>query len=220
MKNRIIHSNDGSHTLFVPDMNEHYHSTHGAIQESEHVFIRAGLEYKAHKELCVFEIGFGTGLNALLSYYFAKKYNIVISYYSIEAFPVESSIIKLLNYPEMINENDAREVFRQMHEIPWNKETAISSFFSLKKIHDRIESFQYPENIADIIYFDAFAPVKQPELWTIEIFKKMYGLLKNRGILVTYSAKGQVKRNMKEAGFTVETLPGPPGKREMTRGSK
>lgn len=209
---------DGTVTLYVPELDEHYHSVHGAKQESMHVFIKAGLELIAEskKEIRIFEMGFGTGLNAFLTYQFADKNHCKIDYCSVEKFPLEENIIEKLNYAE----GNEKEVFRKLHETEWNKQIIISDFFSLEKIKGSAEELNFAEKKYDLIYFDAFAPRVQPELWTDLIFQKMYDSLNENGILVTYCAKGEVRRSMKRAGFTVEKLPGPPGKREMTRGRK
>jgi len=209
---------DGTVTLFVRELNEHYHSVHGAKQESVHVFIKAGLEMVAagKNEISIFELGFGTGLNALLTYQFAEKNNCKIDYCSVEKFPLEDKIIETLNYAE---ENE-KPVFKNLHNCEWNKREFISDFFSLEKIKGSAEEINFAGRKFDLIYFDAFAPGVQPELWTDEIFKKMFDSLNANGLLVTYCAKGEVRRAMKRTGFTVEKLPGPPGKREMTRGRK
>ncbi|MFZ5553839.1 MAG: tRNA (5-methylaminomethyl-2-thiouridine)(34)-methyltransferase MnmD [Bacteroidota bacterium] len=209
---------DGTVTLYVPALNEHYHSVHGAMQESMHVFIRAGLleAAKTKKELQIFEMGFGTGLNALLTWRWAQMNALNIHYTSVEKFPLEKTVIDSLNYAE----KDETVFFEQIHSAEWNKQSVIAGNFNLQKKLGDISEINFPQKSFDVIYFDAFAPRVQPELWTDEIFGKMFSLLNPAGILVTYCAKGEVKRSMKRAGFEVETLAGPPGKREMTRGRK
>lgn len=209
---------DGTVTLYVPALNEHYHSVHGAMQESMHVFIRAGLleAAKTKKELQIFEMGFGTGLNALLTWRWAQMNALNIHYTSVEKFPLEKTVIDSLNYAE----KDETVFFEQIHSAEWNIQSVIAGNFNLQKKLGDISEINFPQKSFDVIYFDAFAPRVQPELWTDEIFGKMFSLLNPAGILVTYCAKGEVKRSMKRAGFEVETLAGPPGKREMTRGRK
>lgn len=211
---------DGSHTLFVPDLDEHYHSTHGAIQESMHVFINAGLNYfNNSKELTILEIGLGTGLNAFLTYIESKKKGTPINYTGIEAYPLTKEIIENLNYPEQLNEMDNKAVFKLLHECNWNKEVNITDSFLLTKLNVLLQDYKVKKQY-DLIYFDAFGPGVQEEMWTREVFEKMYQSLAVGGILVTYCAKGEVKRTLKSVGFEVENIPGPPGKREMTRARK
>ncbi len=219
MKRKIITTADGSSTIHLEDWNEQYHSKHGAIQEAYHVFIKHGLEFLSHKEISILEIGFGTGLNAFITYLEANKNEKVISYQGVEAFPVGEDEVVKLNYVSELNAKDQAGVFKEMHQCTWNQFCNISSNFKLKK---REEKFEAIDDVAafDLIYFDAFGARVQPELWTVEIFKQMYAALKNKGVIVTYSAKGSVRRAMQEVGFTVERLPGPPGKREMLRGVK
>lgn len=218
-----IITKDGSSSLLNTELNEHYHSTHGAIQESKHVYIEAGLNYFASNnsknEISVLEIGFGTGLNALLSIEASEGLNKHIFYDSIEAFPLSSENYEKLNYSSQIQFNDAESIFKKLHECDWDMPVKITDKFNLTKLSTSLECF-VPYKKYDVIYFDAFAPNVQPELWTKEIFEKMFSVLNETGILVTYCAKGEVKRNMRAAGFVVEGLPGPVGKREMTRGKK
>jgi tRNA U34 5-methylaminomethyl-2-thiouridine-forming methyltransferase MnmC len=205
---------DGTVTLHVAHLNENYHSLHGAMQESVHVFIRNGLNFfPPMQPLNIFEVGFGTGLNCLLTKILSSS---PIIYHAIETNPLPDSIIEKLNYAE--NPSDKNQ-FELIHAISWNEEKEVSNNFRLKKIKLDLQSFQ-ADSKYDLIYFDAFGPNAQPEMWTKDIFSKMYSMLNPGGILVTYCAKGEVKRIMKEVGFEVEALPGPPGKREMTRGKK
>ncbi|MDR1882884.1 MAG: tRNA (5-methylaminomethyl-2-thiouridine)(34)-methyltransferase MnmD [Prevotella sp.] len=212
---------DGSHTLFIPELNEHYHSVNGAIQESTHVFIEAGLKHCEKDDIHVFEVGFGTGLNAFLTLLENRKSGKIIRYTSIEAYPLADIVIKKLNYPERCLPM-AQDMYYKLHSAESGKETEITGDFYLTKIEADLTRFDFSETRenADVIYFDAFAPDKQPDMWTQEIFDGLYYLSGNGGILVTYCAKGAVRRMMRQAGFTTERLPGPPGKREMLRATK
>ncbi len=216
----IIISEDGSHTLYVEALDEHYHSTHGAIQESNHVFIEAGLKQldNSLNEIKIFEVGFGTGLNAFLSLLYAEENKKHIYYYSVELYPLSLEIAEKLNYANILAP-DKLDLFLKLHSSKWNKEVKISEHFTLNKQSISLENINITDKF-NLIYFDAFAPEKQSELWTADIFKKMHDMLLPNGILTTYCAKGQVRRNMIEAGFTVERIPGPPGKREMMRAFK
>jgi tRNA U34 5-methylaminomethyl-2-thiouridine-forming methyltransferase MnmC len=221
-KKRFLFTEDGSHTIFLPDLDETYHSTHGAIQESEYVFIRNGLEYAVDRQLetvRIFEVGLGTGLNALLSFLYAKKHKISIEYQTIEAFPLNADEIAKLNYPEMIANESAKDGFRLIHTDVWDQWMDITGFFRFKKIRGKIQECAI-ENAFDVCYFDAFAPSKQPEMWELPVLGKIAGCLNEHGVFVTYCAKGQLKRDLRALGFEVETLPGPPGKWEMVRGIK
>ncbi len=215
LKREIIITSDGSTTIHLPEWNEQYHSKHGAIQEAYHVFIKNGLDcFKNGSNISILEIGFGTGLNCFITFLEAEKYNLHIDYTGIEAYPVMQEEIEKLNYGTELKEEDAQLNFNKIHSISWDEKHQLSTNFSLTKKE------QFFENIDDVdqfnlIYFDAFGARVQPELWTESIFKKMYQALKQNGILVTYSAKGSVRRAMQKVGFTVERLPGPPGKREM-----
>lgn len=217
MDRKIFLTEDGSHSLKVPGLDETYHSKHGAIQESQHVFIKAGLESFNSQDIIVFEMGFGTGLNAFLSYIYCRQNNIALRYFTLEKYPLSIEESRCLNYPEQLGEK--RIVFEKLHSDQWQKEILISKNFSLSKMKgDMLDTVLSLE--VDIVYYDAFGPNIQPGLWTEAIFRKMYNILSNRGLLVTYSAKGQVRRNLQSVGFTVERLPGPPGKREMLRATK
>lgn len=209
---------DGTVTLYLPDVDETYHSVHGALTESLHVYIGAGLEaLKGKAEIRVLEIGFGTGLNALLSLQFSQKNNQRISYFTIEKFPLPEQLYAQLEYGLHCN---AVSEFEFLHTAEWDKSLTINPFFTLTKIKGSAEEMALDTDSFDLIFYDAFAPRVQPELWTTERFECMFALLRCGGILVTYCAKGEVKRNLKSAGFRVESLPGPPGKREMTRAVK
>jgi tRNA U34 5-methylaminomethyl-2-thiouridine-forming methyltransferase MnmC len=208
---------DGSQTIFVPRWDEHYHSIHGAIQESKHVFIKYGLgPFLSEREVRVLEIGFGTGLNTLLTAEFAEKGR-RIYYEALEAYPIEDSLWQSLKYPEIINSAINLPI---LHKSKWEIPAEVLPHFFLRKRSGFLESTTFEEKFFDLIYFDAFAPGAQPELWTSIIFEKMYQALKPGGHLVTYCAKGSVKRAMKDVGFQVVVLPGPPRKREMTKAVK
>lgn len=223
MERKIIKTGDGSVTIHLSEWDEHYHSKHGAIQEAQHVFIKMGLEYwvglNKEKQISILEIGFGTGLNAFITFLEAKKLQLNINYIGVEAYPVSENEIGELNYAEMLSAENQLDAFRKMHQIPWNTQEAIAENFHLEKQQKRFEEIE-DVNKYDLVFFDAFGARVQPELWTEEIFDKMYAAMKNNGVLVTYSAKGSVRRAMQTAGFIVERLPGPPGKREMLRALK
>ncbi|MEG9328511.1 tRNA (5-methylaminomethyl-2-thiouridine)(34)-methyltransferase MnmD [Salinimicrobium catena] len=223
MKREIIKTGDGSATIYLPEWNEHYHSKHGALQEAQHVFIESGLrhylEKKAPARLNILEIGFGTGLNALLSYYEAQKGEVILDYTGVEAYPVSVEELESLDYARLFPEDDAAEVFAKLHQSPWGRKTEISPLFCLQKQQMFFKDIK-AQDYFDLIFFDAFGPRVQPELWTEEIFMRMYNSLRQDGVLVTYSAKGSVRRAMQAVGFLVERLPGPPGKREMLRATK
>lgn len=212
---------DGSHTIFVPALNERYHSSHGAIQEAEHVFIRSALEAVAQikNKIKILEIGFGTGLNALLTFKYSTGNNVSIIYTGIEKYPLLENEYMILNYcntfyPEL------GDIFQELHKVQWDKSSNISDDFCLLKINTDLKDFNPAANSFDIIYFDAFGPDVQPDLWSNDIFLKLAAALSPGGILTTYSVKGDVKRALKNAGLRVEKLPGPPGKREITRAIK
>ena len=269
---------DGSHTLYVPELNEHYHSSHGAIQESTHIFIREGLLHRfqfqpsARQEqselqhrpeaqqqfsreqflqpshaINLLEIGFGTGLGALLTLLEAEKKRINVFYHTLERYPISIEAAQKLNYPAMLNRlerdiavdtpmqsnqndlnnaklgnNTFEKLFLQLHTSPWEKATAITPCFTLLK---QLIDFSRPATFTpkkgfDLIYYDAFSPETQPKMWTQEIFDHLYSLSNQGAILTTYCAKGVVRRKLQTAGFQVERLPGPPGKREILRATK
>ncbi len=219
MKREVIQTLDGSSTIYIPEMDENYHSKHGAIQEAEHVFIQHGLrkiEEKGQSSISIFEMGFGTGLNALLT---KIRTNTPIFYTGIEAFPVSDIELSALNYVEQLGK-EHHEDFSSIHKAEWNEMVEIDSQFSIKKVQEKIENYELDKASFDLIYFDAFGPRAQAEMWEIEILQKMYEGLKTGGALVTYCARGQFKRDLKSLGFELESLPGPPGKREMTRAWK
>jgi len=209
-------SKDGSHTLYVKALDEHYHSVNGAIQESLHVFIQAGLSKVTASEINVLEFGFGTGLNVFLTRIFSE--NIVVYYHSMEKYPVDKDVFKKLNYGESYN-GKFKQFFNLIHATEWNRDVSIDDNFILHKQQCDFKSVKLTQKY-NLIYFDAFAPEVQPNLWTRDIFQKAFDALLPGGILTTYCAKGVVRRTMQEVGFKVERLPGPPGKREMIRASK
>jgi tRNA U34 5-methylaminomethyl-2-thiouridine-forming methyltransferase MnmC len=216
--NRIITTSDGSHTLYVPELDEHYHSVHGAIQESEHVFMANGFDFCSEDPVKIFEIGFGTGLNGLLTAVRGIRDSRQIFYTAIEKYPLQDKIVKVLNYPEFTGRN-GKMIFEKIHSCEWGKVSKISKNFNLIKICCDLVN-ESIDGCFNLIFFDAFGPEKQPEMWTAEIFKKISAVTATKGILVTYSAKGEVKRNLESGGFNVSRIPGPPGKREMIRAIK
>ena len=218
---QIIDTQDGSHSVLAEEFGVSYHSKYGAIQESMHVFIEAGLRYRAatQKELSVLGIGFGTGLNALLTCIEAEKNDLSIHYTAVEAYPLSFDFIQQLNYTQTLGLNPDDNFFTKIHECKWENRVAIHPSFSIIKNKKKFEEID-EESVYDVIYFDAFAPNAQPELWEAPLLEKMYKALRLNGVLTTYCAKGVVKRTLKSVGFTIEALPGPPGKREMTRGKK
>ncbi|MCX6296551.1 MAG: tRNA (5-methylaminomethyl-2-thiouridine)(34)-methyltransferase MnmD [Bacteroidetes bacterium] len=237
MLRTLITTADGSHSLYVKDLDEHYHSIHGAIQESKHVFIDTGLKHMASKgiqEINILEIGFGTGLNTILTLLETEKLNVKTNYTSLEAYPLGAEITSQLNYSKLITstdreiqpfdsaQNDNNELintFNNIHTCDWEKEIEFSKHFTLHKIKNTLQEVSF-KNSFDLIYFDAFGPRVQPEMWTEELLRKIFDATKPGGCIVTYCAKGEVKRTLKKVGYIVETLPGPPRKREMVRGTK
>ena len=218
MQTELKLTEDGSHTLFVPGIDECYHSTHGAIQESLHIFIEAGLKQCLKPEISVLEIGFGTGLNAFLALLESGQGNRRIHYTTLELYPVEIEMALLLNYPEVLAP-DKKNLFGKLHTSPWNKETEITPDFLLKKMKTDFTGYIFEGNF-DVVFFDAFSPEKQPEMWSKELFSTIFDHCNPGAVLTTYCAKGIVRRAMQEAGFIVERLPGPPGKREILKSLK
>ncbi len=226
-KPKIIHTDDGSHTIYLPELNETYHSKFGAVNEAQHVFIENGLAKLEKLEIRastgsatnILEIGFGTGLNALLTLLYSIDKELTIKYLTIEKNPLLKETTATLNYPKIIE--GAENYFDLLHSSEWEKSNKISDNFILKKMKATVlnKDLKLPENI-DIIYFDAFAPSKQPEMWNENLFKKLFTCLKNDGKLVTYSSAGIVKQALRNAGFTVKRLQGPPGKHHMLFCSK
>lgn len=222
---KIMDTGDGSHTLLNVALDETYHSRHGALRESQHVFLKAGLQFwlENHPDaqaISIFEMGMGTGLNLILTLQAAQQFpQINFRYITLEAFPLSDAIIRQLNYLELLQDKALISLFEKIHAADWNTWQDILPNFQLKKIHQKLEDYVTTPASIDLIYYDAFAPNKQAELWTLEALQKVCSMLKAEGVFVTYCAKGQLKRDLKSLGLTVETLPGPPGKAEMVRAS-
>lgn len=210
---------DGSYTLYVPELDEHYHSVKGALTESQHIFIEMGLKHSSAPEPHILEIGLGTGLNAFLTLLAAEEMQRKVHYTGIERYPLAEETLRQLDYPGMIGKKQEEDYYA-IHQAPWEKETNLSPWFTLHKIEGDFTRHTFQKGY-DIIYFDAFAPEKQPEMWEQSLFNTLYNVLNEGGILTTYCAKGVVRRMLQTAGFTVERLPGPPGgKREILRATK
>lgn len=217
--NSILTTADGSPTLFSEKFQATYHSAHGALKESQVVFIETGLEYAVrhvNKPIKIFEMGFGTGFNAHLTYRWSQENKTDIEYTGIEAFPISENTWK--KYSLFFVEQE-RNIFERWHALSWNHHHIISPGFSFNKIHDTIENFQ-TNSLVNLIYYDAFGPGTQPELWEASIMQKMYDMLELQGVFTTYCAQGAFKRTLKKIGFQVTSLPGPPGKREIVRAEK
>jgi len=210
----LVTTSDGSHTIKNETTGDTYHSIHGAVQESQHVFIKNGLlhyvEKFSSKKIHILEIGLGSGLNALLTYKAQSQLNSEIEYTALEPFPLEEEFYRQLNY-------DSQKALQTIHKSEWENPIPLSGDFTLFKSKAGIQSVDLPHNHFDVVYFDAFAPNSQPEMWTLDIFSKLRNCMRAPSVLTTYCAKGEVKRTLKAAGFTIESLPGPPGKREMVR---
>jgi tRNA U34 5-methylaminomethyl-2-thiouridine-forming methyltransferase MnmC len=220
MVREMIITTDGSHTIAIPGLGVTYHSIHGAIQESKHVFIEAGWNYIVDafeaQQLNIFEMGFGTGLNAFLTAIEAERRKIRTHYTTVEEFPLAIEEAKLLNYTDYLQNE---KLFLQIQESEWSEDVSISDYFTIRKEPVNLVNYATGRQF-NLVYYDAFAPSTQPELWTVDVFQKLFGLLKPDGILVTYCSKGDVRRAMIAAGFTVKKLPGPPGKREIIRATR
>lgn len=221
MKREILITSDGSTTIHLPDWDEQYHSKHGAIQEAYHVFLRAGLDKVTinTKNIAILEIGFGTGLNAFITFLEGREEKLKIEYVGVEAYPISTSEVLKLNYVEELNATIDQPVFDKMHAASWEEKQEITEDFKLTKRKQFFQDISDKEAF-DLIYFDAFGAKNQPELWTEAIFLKMYEAIRENGVLVTYCAKGSARRAMQAVGFFVERIPGPPGKREMLRATK
>lgn len=215
---KIIVTGDGSHSLLNEALDETYHSRHGAVQESMHVFIEQGFNYLLNKEkpesISILEVGFGTGLNALLTLSEAIKNELPVAYTSLETYPLGREVWENLNYP------DPHHLLKELHQAEWQKWEQISPHFNLLKLERSLQFVELESEQFDLIYFDAFAPNKQPEMWELPVLDKVVKTLKSGGAFITYCAKGQLKRDLKSLGLIVESLPGPPGKREMVRAIK
>lgn len=219
MERKIIITADGSTTIHLAEWDEQYHSKHGAIQEARHVFIKNGLSLFSNQKIAMLEMGFGTGLNCFITFLEAQKLNLAIDYIGVEAYPLGADEVEKMNYVAQLEAAEFSAVFNKLHQQDWDLKGEISPEFFLTKRKQFFNEINY-ENKFDLIYFDAFGARVQPELWTEAIFEKMHKALKENGVLVTYSAKGSVRRAMLAVGFLVEKLPGPPGKREMLRATK
>ena len=210
---------DGSYTLYVPELDEHYHSVKGALTESQHIFIDMGLKHSSVTAPHILEIGLGTGLNCVLTLLEAKESQRHVYYTGIERYPLNEEIIRKLNYPSIIGKECEDDYFA-IHQAPWEEDVCLSPWFTLHKMEGDFTHYSFEQKY-DIIYFDAFAPEKQPEMWEQSLFDNLYQVLNEGGILTTYCAKGVVRRMLQTAGFKVERLPGPPGgKREILRATK
>ena len=220
MEKEFVITEDGSHTIYLPGIDEHYHSVHGAIQESLHIYIEQGLLQTTKNEISILEIGFGTGLNAYLTYCFAKVKGLTVNYFSLEKYPLSEADYQQLNYPDTIFP-EFSFVFGQIHCAEWNTLVELTPEFKLQKVHADLLTFQFdPTPRFDLVYYDAFAPAKQPEMWSEEILRRVAAAVRKDGLLVTYCAKGDVRRTFAAAGFEMEKIPGPPGKKEILRGKK
>jgi len=218
MNPQLIITADGSHTLYVPGMDEHYHSRFGAMTESKHIFINAGLASLGPGPISILEVGFGTGLNALLTAIHAEKHGISVNYTSLEKYPIDPSLVSRLNYGSLVGEG-GQELFSAIHDAQWNKPAGITEWFTLEKRISDLTT-EDPTGVYDLIYFDAFGPDKQPDMWSEAVMRRMAAVTRPGSVLVTYSAKGTLKRMLRLLGFDVTLLPGPPGKRVITRAVK
>ena len=229
---QLIITKDGSHSLWTPDLDETYHSTHGAIQESKHIFIHHGLLYWLHNytqpSISILEVGLGTGLNALLTYLALLKKRVRTTYTGLEPHPIPWEYVQRFNYAAQLTQNktypttcrELQTTFEQLHREAATSACQLSDHFLFQKQICALQTFCMPPNTFDIVYFDAFSPNKQPEMWSVDMLQKVYDMMKPRGIMVTYCAQGKLKRHLKQLGMRVDTLPGPPGKKEMTRAQK
>jgi tRNA U34 5-methylaminomethyl-2-thiouridine-forming methyltransferase MnmC len=218
MKRILKITGDGSPTIYLPELDEHYHSVHGAVQEAKHVFIKNGLsEFKHKQSIQILEIGFGTGLNALLTCLQSiNNPNLQINYKGIESDPLSLNELNSIDYSHQIDNELTAEIYSKIIICEWEEETSLLNNFRLTKINTRLQEMDELPNHHDLIYYDAFGPRAQEEMWDVSCFYPLYNSLKSGGLLVTYCAQGQFKRNLKQIGFRVEARPGPPGKREMT----
>jgi len=219
---KLIQTGDGSHSLYIRELNETYHSTHGALSESKHVFLSSGVQYWLNKEnsksIRILEIGFGTGLNALMMLDFARAQpDLDIEFCTLEPFPLPEELYTKLNFTDLMENVHASDLVK-MHSAPMGEQVILGNFEFIKH-DDQVQEAQLKNNFT-VVFFDAFAPNKQPEMWDIAVIRKMYEVLIPGGVFVTYCAQGQFKRDLKSVGFEVQTLEGPPGKKEMVRGLK
>ena len=222
MHPKILITDDGSQTVCDQSVNERYHSRFGAVKESQHIFIESGLRsfHQFDNPFRILEVGFGTGLNALLTLIEADSQGIIVHYDALEPFPLGEEIYSSLSYPEYLERSDLCDEFMKMHMEAADQQAMITPSFLLNKISMKLQDFACTGSQYHLAYFDAFSPEVQPELWRTEHFQKIYDSLNDGGLLVTYCSKGDVKRSLAMAGFHVERLPGPPGKRHMLRARK
>ena len=219
MHQELFITEDGSHSIRIPELNVTYHSKHGAIRESTHVFIESGLKSLNKQNISILEVGFGTGLNALLTLIEAEKNDLQIVFDVVELYPLDSVCVAALNYLSLLKAPQLTGAFSHMHACDWDVATKIAEQFQLKKIRGDIRHVELTGQY-DLVYFDAFDPVAQPDLWTVDVFRKIYSVSKQGCTLVTYCSKGIVRRAMMEAGFSVSKIAGPKGKREIVRAMK
>jgi tRNA U34 5-methylaminomethyl-2-thiouridine-forming methyltransferase MnmC len=212
----VQRTGDGSTTLFLPHLNETYHSRHGAVQESRHVFIAAGFHAQQHTPLTILEVGFGTGLNALLTATEAGLTSRAVHYITLETVPLSEAVFTRLDFPG----TEEHSLLRALHTAPWETDTAITPCFTLHKMQSRVQDMKLTEASVDLIYYDAFGPRAQPDMWTPEIFAALFRIVRPGGMWVSYCSKGQVRRDLESVGWVTQKLPGPPGKREMMRAKK
>jgi tRNA U34 5-methylaminomethyl-2-thiouridine-forming methyltransferase MnmC len=229
---QLIITRDGSHSLWMPGLDETYHSAHGAIQESRHIFINHGLLYWLHNHtqpsISILEVGLGTGLNALLTYLELLEKSVGITYTGLEPYPIPWKYVQRFNYAAQLTQNKTypttrkklQTTFKQLHQAAATSFCQLSDDFLFQKKNCSLQTFCMPPNTFDLVYFDAFSPSKQPMMWSVDILEKVYHMMKRHGIMVTYCAQGKLRRDLKQLGMYVETLPGPPGKREITRAQK
>ena len=221
---KVIPTGDGSNSIFIEKLNETYHSRHGALQESNHVFLKNGfiflVDNRSYSNIRIFELGFGTGLNAVLTAIESLKRKVMVEYLTVEPYPLPKGIVDQLEYGKVLEHPDASSMFNRIHDAVWEKRTVIHSFFRLNKVKSTIQELNEALRDFDLIYYDAFAPSKQPEMWSWDILEKVHAMMVPGGVFVTYCARGQVKRDLSAMGMVIQTLPGPPGKKEMIRGIK
>ena len=215
---------DGAVTLYIPEIDEHYHSVNGAITEALHVYITEALNKRiesAHDKkdvINILEVGFGTGLNAFLTLIKSIENNINIVFTTLELYPLNTEVVNGVNYPDLVGA-EYKDYFKSLHSAEWNKVVSVNENFSIEKVNVDLKDY-ISEKKFDVIYYDAFAPEKQPEMWNDDIYNKLFSMSNNGCVITTYCAKGVVRRGLRDAGFTMERIPGPPGKREMIRGTK
>jgi len=229
---QLIFTKDGSHSLWMPALDETYHSRHGAIQESKHIFIQHGLLHwlnnQAPSSVNLLEVGLGTGLNVLLTHLALLTKPVHTTYTGLEPYPIPWQYIRRFNYAAQLAQQKncpitykgLQATFEKLHQGAATSFCKLSDYFLLKKSNRSLQDFSAPPNTFDIVYFDAFSPNKQPAMWSVDLLQKVYHMMKHHGIMVTYCAQGKLKRDLKRLGMHVESLPGPPGKKEMTRARK